>query len=93
MAFQDSATAMVNMWFSRYRVRAMSIREATGNLGSTILIPLMTLVIAVWDPVDTSIQPRGKQVNQPEGIWYTSVTGIWQTVWLEQVPESSIASF
>ena len=49
MAFQDSATAMVNMWFSRYRVRAMSIREATGNLGSTILIPVMTLVIAVWD--------------------------------------------
>ena len=49
MAFQDSATAMVNMWFSRYRVRAMSIREATGNRGSTILIPVMTLVIAVWD--------------------------------------------
>ncbi len=49
MAFQDSATAMVVMWFSRYRVRAMSIREATGNLGSTILIPLMTLMIAVYD--------------------------------------------
>ena len=49
MAFQDSATSMVNMWFSRYRVRAMSIREATGNLGSTILIPLMTLVIASYD--------------------------------------------
>ena len=49
MAFQDSATSMVNMWFNRYRVRAMSIREATGNLGSTILIPLMTLVIAVYD--------------------------------------------
>ena len=49
MAFQDSATSMVNMWFSRYRVRAMSIREATGNLGSTILIPLMTVVIAVYD--------------------------------------------
>ena len=49
MAFQDSATSMVNMWFSRYRVRAMSIREATGNLGSTILIPLMTLVIAIYD--------------------------------------------
>ena len=55
-------------------------------------VPEQELVIAVWDPVDTSIQPRGKQVNQPEGIWYTSVTGIWQTVWLEQVPESSIAS-
>jgi MFS family permease len=49
MAFQDSTTAMVVMWFSRYRVRAMSIREATGNLGSTILIPLMTLMIAVYD--------------------------------------------
>lgn len=55
-------------------------------------VPLQELVVAVWDPVDTSIQPRGKQVNEPEGIWYTSVTGIWQTVWLEQVPESSIAS-
>lgn len=49
MAFQDSATAMVVMWFSRYRTRAMSVREATGNLGSTILIPLMTLMIAVYD--------------------------------------------
>ena len=49
MAFQDSATAMVVTWFSRYRVRAMSIREASGNLGSTILIPLMTLVIAIYD--------------------------------------------
>ena len=49
MAFQDSATSMVNMWFSRYRVRAMSVREATGNLGSTILIPLMTVIIAVYD--------------------------------------------
>jgi len=49
MAFSDSATAMVNMWFSRYRVRAMSVREAGGSLGSTILIPIMTLVIAVYD--------------------------------------------
>ncbi|MDA1128398.1 MAG: MFS transporter [Chloroflexi bacterium] len=49
MAFQDSATSMVNMWFSRYRVRAMSIREASGNLGSTILIPVMTLVIVIYD--------------------------------------------
>jgi MFS family permease len=49
MAFQDSATAMVNKWFSRFRVRAMSIREASGNLGSTILIPIMTLIIAVYD--------------------------------------------
>ena len=45
------------------------------------------LVVKVWDPTNDSYQPRGKQVNRPEGIWYTSVTGIWQTVWLEPVSE------
>lgn len=44
------------------------------------------LVIAVWDPTDEGSQPRGKQVQKPGGIWYTPVTGIWQTVWLEAVP-------
>ncbi len=49
------------------------------------------LEVRVWDPTDTSFQPRGKQVVDPRGIWYTSVTGIWQTVWLEWVPEQAIA--
>jgi beta-galactosidase/beta-glucuronidase len=44
----------------------------------------------VWDPTDTGAQPRGKQVLQPGSIWYTAVTGIWQTTWLETVPASSI---
>ena len=44
------------------------------------------LVVAVWDPTDTALQPRGKQVLNPNGIWYTAVSGIWQTVWLEPVP-------
>jgi hypothetical protein len=48
------------------------------------------VVVAVWDPTDTGTQPRGKQVNRPNGIWYTSVTGIWQTVWLEPVPDVAI---
>ncbi len=48
------------------------------------------ILVSVWDPIDTSFQPRGKQVRTPGGIWYTSVTGIWQTVWLEPVPEISI---
>lgn len=43
------------------------------------------LVVKVWDPTDKGPQPRGKQVTRPEGIWYTPVTGIWQTVWLEPV--------
>ncbi len=49
------------------------------------------LVVAVWDPTDSGTQPRGKQVHKPEGIWYTPTTGIWQTVWLEPVPEAHIA--
>lgn len=50
------------------------------------------LLIGVCDPTDRGKQPRGKQVVQPKGIWYTSTTGIWQTVWLEPVPETGIRS-
>ncbi len=49
-----------------------------------------SLTVRVWDGTDTGFQPRGKQVRKPSGIWYTSVTGIWQTVWLEPVPEQHI---
>lgn len=48
------------------------------------------IVLAVFDPTDAGNQPRGKQVAKPRGIWYTSTTGIWQTVWLEPVPKTSI---
>lgn len=43
------------------------------------------LVVKVWDPTSDGYQPRGKQIKNPHGIWYTPVTGIWQTVWLEPV--------
>ncbi len=45
------------------------------------------LMVAVTDPTDTGEQPRGKQQLNPRGIWYTPVSGIWQTVWLEPVPK------
>lgn len=48
------------------------------------------LVVSVYDPTDKFGQPRGKQVSRAEGIWYTPVTGIWQTVWLEPVPAAGI---
>lgn len=48
------------------------------------------LTVRVWDPTNEGSQPRGKQVSKPSGIWYTPVTGIWQTVWLEPVAESHI---
>jgi len=45
------------------------------------------LEVQVTDPTSSGAQPRGKQQLKPEGIWYTPVTGIWQTVWLEPVPD------
>jgi beta-galactosidase/beta-glucuronidase len=48
------------------------------------------ITVKVWDPTSDGFQPRGKQVTKPESIWYTSVTGIWQTVWLEPVAKKHI---
>ena len=45
--------------------------------------------IAVSDPTEGD-QPRGKQSRKPEGIFYTATSGIWQTVWLEPVPNVCI---
>jgi beta-galactosidase/beta-glucuronidase len=50
------------------------------------------LVVSVWDPTDSGLQQRGKQVLNPKGIWYISISGIWQTVWLESEPDISIAA-
>jgi len=48
------------------------------------------IVVDVFDPTDKGGQPRGKQVLEPKGIVYTPTSGIWQTVWLEPVPETSL---
>ncbi|MBR0224688.1 MAG: glycoside hydrolase family 2 [Thermoguttaceae bacterium] len=48
------------------------------------------LVVKVWDPTEAGTQAIGKQLSRPHGIWYTPVTGIWQTVWLEAVPKAHI---
>lgn len=52
-----------------------------------------TVKVKVWDATDNSYQPRGKQVLQPSGIWYTPVTGIWQTVWMEPVQSAYVESY
>ena len=64
--------------------------DITGNMAKGAN---QTLVLRVTDPVDKGPQPRGKQVLKPSGIWYTSVTGIWRTVWIEAVPATYISSF
>lgn len=50
------------------------------------------LVVKVWDPTNDGYQARGKQINNPHGIWYTPVSGIWQTVWLEPVNQKHIVN-
>jgi hypothetical protein len=48
------------------------------------------LVVSVWDPTDAEWQLHGKQTLHPGGCSYTATSGIWQTAWLEPVPESYI---
>ena len=50
------------------------------------------LTVKVYDATDRGINPHGKQVLVPNGIWYTPSSGIWQTVWLETVPAVSISN-
>ncbi|HEU5069223.1 MAG TPA: LamG-like jellyroll fold domain-containing protein [Verrucomicrobiae bacterium] len=51
------------------------------------------LIVRVYDPTDGAGEPRGKQTLYPGGIMYTPTSGIWQSVWLEPVPATRIASF
>lgn len=51
------------------------------------------LTIIVRDSTNAGGQPVGKQHLNPSGIWYTAVSGIWQTVWLEPVPDTYIAAY
>jgi len=51
------------------------------------------LVVEVWDPTDRGRQERGKQALRPMAIWYTAVSGIWQTVWFEPLPKTYIKNF
>ncbi|MGD0897877.1 MAG: glycoside hydrolase family 2 TIM barrel-domain containing protein [Thermoguttaceae bacterium] len=55
-----------------------------------------TLLVRVWDSTGANGEAHGKQrfssIKKPGGIYYTPCSGIWQTVWLEPVPASSIAA-
>ena len=51
------------------------------------------LVLRVVDGTNNGEQPCGKQVTNPNGIWYTPVTGIWQSVWIEPVRSAAVTSY
>jgi beta-galactosidase/beta-glucuronidase len=50
------------------------------------------LTVVVLDPTDSGYQPRGKQMKQPAAIFYSAVSGIWQTVWIEPVEKKRITA-
>ena len=63
---------------------ALDVTEALNDTGRN------TLWVAVQDPGDTGTQARGKQTLHPGGMFYPAQSGIWQTVWLERVPDNYI---
>ena len=56
-----------------------------------LILKSNTLVIAVTDDLNDAAWPYGKQREDRGGMWYTPVTGIWQTVWIEAVPRHYVA--
>ncbi|MFA5035597.1 MAG: sugar-binding domain-containing protein [Candidatus Izemoplasmatales bacterium] len=62
------------------------------DISDQVTTGMNELIIGVTDPTDTGSQERGKQVLNPQGIWYTSTSGIWQTVWMEIVNAVYITS-
>ena len=51
------------------------------------------LTVCVWDPTEDFVNSRGKQSFKPKGCFYTRVSGIWQTVWMERVPEQYVKGY
>jgi hypothetical protein len=66
--------------YESFSVDITDVLQAGGN----------ELLVRVFDPTDAGSNPRGKQALSPEGIMYTAVSGIWQTVWLETVPRAYV---
>lgn len=86
-------------WQCKVLVNGKSVGEHFGgydpfsfDITNALKLGKNDIVMRVWDPTTDGDQPHGKQNFRPSGIWYTAVTGIWQTVWLEPVAATSIQS-
>jgi hypothetical protein len=64
--------------------------EFTFDITSAVKNGDNDIVVKVYDPTDQGVWPHGKQVSSPANIYYTPSSGIWQTVWLETVPDAYI---
>lgn len=61
-----------------------------GDVTDAIKDECMEITVRVTDESDCGYHTRGKQKTQRGGIWYTPQSGIWQTVWIEAVPENYV---
>ena len=88
-------------WKSEVFVNGQSVGEHKGGYDPFTydITPFLkksgkqTLTVKVFDATDNSMQPRGKQCIVNSAIWYTPVSGIWQTVWMEPVAKTYIADY
>lgn len=62
------------------------------DITSALTDSRITIVVRAYDDTDKSSGTRGKQKKRRGGIWYTRQSGIWQSVWIEAVPEEYIRS-
>lgn len=67
--------------------------ELTDHLVQTGNPSTFEIVIAVMDPSDEGLLPFGKQKLKRGGMWYTPVSGIWQTIWLEFLSANYVRDF
>ncbi|HEX9940105.1 MAG TPA: glycoside hydrolase family 2 TIM barrel-domain containing protein, partial [Longimicrobium sp.] len=92
-------------WRAQVSLNGRAVGEHTGGYTGFSLdvtdalrpASVQELTVDVWDPTEAFGQPRGKQASHPaegpeQALFYTPVTGIWQTVWLEPVPAASAES-
>lgn len=84
-------------WRSQIYVNGQNMGTHTGGYDpfSYDITPYLNggtneLIVQVYSPEDSAGEPRGKQTLYPAGIMFTSSSGIWQPVWLEPVPATSI---
>ena len=62
----------------------------TTDITAAVKDGIADILVMVRDMGDTCEAARGKQKTKRGGIWYTPQSGIWQTVWMEAVPESYV---